>query len=45
MHLRHERLDTFAALRPAIVNVFPDRALSDISRMLITSRSQIRFAV
>ena len=35
MHLCHERLDTFTALGPAIVNVLPDRALSDISRMLL----------
>jgi hypothetical protein len=36
VHLRHERLDPFAALGPAIVNVFPNSALSDISRVLIT---------
>ncbi len=33
--LRHERLDSFATLGSAIVNVFPDRALSDIGRVLL----------
>jgi len=36
VHLRHERLDAFATLPPATMNVFPDRALSHISRVLIT---------
>jgi hypothetical protein len=36
MDLRHERLHTLAALPPSPMHVFPDRAFSDISRVLIT---------
>jgi hypothetical protein len=36
MHLRHERLHSFATLHPTTMNVFPDRALANIGSVLIT---------